>query len=133
MFQAPLFAAPLFQAPLFAAPLFQALFFAPPLFQARLFPAPLAGARLAGAETPSRRLVKQERQYTGLPGAGRKGTVVEVSHSAQTASWLGLGPAGRRLVEKDALGPLVADIEAVIDNLEGVDGLGADSIPEPRP
>ena len=65
---------------MFQAPLFQAPFFAPPLFQGRSFPAPLAGARLAGA-----RLVKQARQYTGLPGAGSKGTVVDVSHSAQTA------------------------------------------------
>jgi hypothetical protein len=38
-----------------------------------------------GEEKPIRRALKHAGQYTGLSLLGRKGTVVEVPHSAQTA------------------------------------------------
>jgi len=39
----------------------------------------------AAADEPWRRAVKHGGQYTGRSGRGRKGTVVDVSQSAQTA------------------------------------------------
>ena len=42
-----------------------------------------------------RRFWKHGRQYTGRPDIGRKGTVVNVSHAAHTASWRPPRRAGR--------------------------------------
>lgn len=60
----------------------------------------LAGA-LTVEDRPSRRVLKHGEQYTGLSGLGRKGTVVDVSQSAQTAWWRRVREDERGRVEKD--------------------------------
>ncbi|MDE2799753.1 MAG: hypothetical protein OXI94_13915 [Gemmatimonadota bacterium] len=57
---------------------------------------------LAGEERPLRRFLKQERQYTGLPGLSRKGTVVNVLQSAHAVRFARRD--GRGLVERDLRG-----------------------------
>lgn len=57
---------------------------------------------LVGEERPLRRFLKQERQYTGLPGLSRKGTVVNVLQSAHAVRFAWRD--GRGLVERDLRG-----------------------------
>ena len=57
---------------------------------------------LAGEEWPLRRFLKQGRQYTGLPGLSRKGTVVNVLQSAHAVRFARRD--GRGLVERDLRG-----------------------------
>lgn len=57
---------------------------------------------LAGEEWPLRRFLKQERQYTGLPGFSRKGTVVNVLQSAHAVRFARRD--GRGLVDRDLRG-----------------------------
>ena len=59
--------------------------------------------RSADAEASSARFLKQGRQYTGLSGAGRNGTVAELRQSAQTISWRCLIPERRRRVGEVAV------------------------------
>ena len=57
---------------------------------------------LAEEEWPLRRFLKQERQYTGLPGFSRKGAVVKVLQSAHAVRFARRD--GRGLVDRDLRG-----------------------------
>ena len=54
-----------------------------------------------GEEKPVRRALKHDVQYTGLSWLGRKGTVVEVPQSAQTAWWRWVRSDERGRVDRD--------------------------------